>query len=404
MRKKILIADNFEHEFTELRQSLIAAGYEVRIASNAGEIMPLVQQISPHLIIIETRLPDLDLKLFIQQIKKNANYSLIPVVLAGNPRTIEEKEKIFNFEIDEFLYKPYEPEETLVRLETLLKEAELAKEKVPVTTGGFNGSLTEMTLVDLLQTLDVGKKTGIIKLGTDNVEGFTYVTDGEVINAVLGDLEAKPALLRMFTWKTGFFAVKMQPHHTEKKIFMTTQELISEGITRQYRWKKLSNDLPSLQTIVQKVVPIIENLNKDELKLAEMIDEKKRFIDIIEKSPFDDLKALRILKKLYENDVIKGIENSFTKTNEESVVSEFIDQNVEQSPPQRVENTFTKALKHAASHMPPHFDRRKTERRRDGRVETDRRHGYRSHPGNICLNKSELIMLRNKLIAELQHK
>ncbi len=402
IRKKIFIADNFEHEISELRSSLNAAGFEVRIVATADKIMPVMLQVKPHLIIIETRIPDLNLKSLLGQIKEQSEFTFTPIVLTGTPRTIDEKVELFKFDIDEFISKPHEPEETIVRLETLLKEAELARQKVPVTTGGFNGSLAEMTLVDLLQTLDVGKKTGVITLRNDGKEGLTYVNNGEVVNAALENLEAKQALLRMFTWTHGMFSVNMKAHNVEKQIFMTTQELISEGITRQYRWKKLSGDMPPLQTVAQKITPLLLDLNKDEILIAEMIDDKSRLIDIIERSPFDDIKALRILKKLYERSVIKGIENSFNKTRDEA--ASLLDYTTTSQPPGRIENAFAKILKHTTESLTmPNFDRRKSDRRMENRTETDRRHGYRSHPGNICLKKSELIMLRNKLIAEIQH-
>ena len=405
IRKKILIADNFEHEINELRTSLNAAGFEVRIIDNVDEILPVLQQFKPHLVIIETRIPELNLKSLIKQIKNQRDFTFMPIILTGTPRTIDEKVNLFKFDIDEFISKPHEPEETIVRIETLLKEAKLAREKVPVTSGGFNGSLSEMTLVDLLQTLDVGKKTGVIKLRNDGKEGFTFVSDGEVVNATLDMLEPKQALLRMFTWTNGVFSVKMQPHDAEKQIYMTTQELISEGITRQYRWKKLIGDLPSLQSVAQKVPANAENLNKDERLVVELVDNQSRLIDIIETSPFDDIKALRILKKLFERSVVKVVENSFSNhTRGDLAPTEFIDYAVAGKSEDRVESAFAKILKHTGSVAPPQFDRRKADRRVENRTETDRRHGYRSHPGNICLKKSELIMLRNKLIAEIQQK
>lgn len=61
-------------------------------------------------------------------------------------------------EIDDFIYKPFELDEFMVRLENLLREVSVVKERQPVTSKGFSGSLAEMTLVDLLQTLEVGKR------------------------------------------------------------------------------------------------------------------------------------------------------------------------------------------------------------------------------------------------------
>lgn len=403
MRKTILIADNFEYEITDLRKSLIASGYEVRVVAKPEEIFPLIQRSKPHLIIIETRIPDLNLELLIEQIKGHSNFATVPIALAGNPRTVEEKINFFNYEIDEFFYKPFEAEELIVRLETLLKEAELALEKVPASASGFNGSLAEMTLVDLLQTLEVGKKTGTISLRKNEKEGLTYITNGEVRTATLDNLEPQKALFRMLTWTSGSFSVRMQQHNAPKNISMTTQELISEGITRQYRWKKLTQEMPPLQTIAQKPGRYFENLNKDEFLIAEMVDGQLRFSDIIEKSPFDDIKALRILKKLYENSVIKAVTNSFTKT-EENAVAEINGKNG--NPPQddRLKSAFAKVLKHSEHQQISNFERRRIERRREDRSEVDRRVGYRSRQGNICLNKSELMMLRNKLTAEIQQE
>ncbi len=403
-RKKIVIADNFEYDIKELRKALIVAGYEVRVAQNGGEVMAQLEKFSPDLILLEVRLPELNLSEIISQVKNEQKDKTIPFVLTGAPRTVEDRVNLLELEIDEFLLKPFDIEEAIARIEILLREAEQAEPEEPVIVRGFSGSLAEMSLVDLLQTLDVGKKSGVIRMHRAGVEGRVLVTNGEVLDAQLGDLEPKKALLRLFTWTEGQFSVDMQKHEGPKRIFETTQELISEGITRLYRWKQLTAELPSLQSIVvASEEPPGDNLKKDERQVYELLNGSKRLIDIIEECAFDDIKSLRLMKSLYEKGYVR--EAPVVQENPKPRVLEHFSKqsqkNGHSDPAEQLVEAFSSMLSKTNSARLEALERRKQDRRRGDRRRQDRRSGFGVRQRKIYLNKSELMIVKEKLLSDI---
>ena len=404
-RRKILIADHYEFDYQDLRKALIAEGYEVRIAKSSSDIFPYIEAFKPDLLMIEARLPELHLQEVIHKIRQQHPDRTLPVVLTSTPRTIDERIALLELDVDEFFYKPFEVDEVLARLEILIKEAQYARSESPVSVPGFSGSLSEMSLVDLLQTLEVGKKTAVVTLQKGGQEGKVYVTNGEVVDAELQKLEPKKALLRLFTWNEGQFTVGMKKHDRKKQIFVDTSDLISEGVTRLYRWEQLSKGLPSLQSVVLRAPDKdIQQLTADEEKVLHLINGQKRFIDVIEESEFDDLKALRLLKTLFEKGLVleAPMQNSAITEDYLEKFKTFPDNGHTRA--EVLEGIFSTLFRKPQTFNPYQNERRRIERRKGERRRMDRRRSNLTARPRIFLNRSELILVREKLMAGIKQQ
>lgn len=168
-RKKILLAEKEPNEVMALRKALVTAGYEVRIATNGPEALTMVESFHPHLVLAEMRLPQMDGPRLLQEIRKLAAQQALPFILTGNLKTLDERVSAMKLAVDDYLQKPLDPEETVARIDSLIREAELHATTPDRQARGFSGSLSEMSLVDLLQTLEVGNKTAVVRLDRKSV-------------------------------------------------------------------------------------------------------------------------------------------------------------------------------------------------------------------------------------------
>lgn len=210
-RKRILINDKDPREVADLRKALVATGYDVRLADSSSQTLELIEAFKPNLLISEVRMPVMDGPHLLQEVRNRPSTQSLLFVMIGKLKTVDERVNILKLSIDDYLQKPFDIDEAVVRIDNLIKEIELLSASSQPRWRGFNGQLTEMNLVDLLQTIEVGKKTCVIKLRVNDKEGKVYITEGQVIDAELGSLEAKQALLRMFTWTEGSFQVELRP-------------------------------------------------------------------------------------------------------------------------------------------------------------------------------------------------
>jgi CheY-like chemotaxis protein len=400
-RKKILIADKELNEVRDLRKALITAGYEVRMVDNGADAMAQVDSFKPDLVLAEVRLPRLDGAHLLQELRNRPATQFLPLVLMGSLKSMEERISTMKLPIDDYLQKPLDIDEVMARIDSLIREVETSAASSNRTVRGFNGTLTEMNLVDLLQTLEVGKKTGILKLSKDGKEGAVYISEGQVIDATLDGLEARQALLRMFTWAEGDFQVEMRNHDRPRVLTVSNRDLISEGITRQYRWGQLVNQLPPLQSVVtgnQKLVAA--KLSEEEQKMAELLNGSKRIIDLVEECPLDDLRALAVLKNLFDGGYLDSshqepepINGNYLEYLKKRYTNGYIG-------PDKITGIFSSLLRSPNEGKKPIHDRRRFDRRAsDDRRQYERRRDARERlKTKIYLNKSELLMIREKLL------
>jgi CheY-like chemotaxis protein len=350
----------------ELRKALVAAGYEVRIAANGPAALALVESFPPNLILAEMRLPQMDGPHLLQEIRKLPDLQWLPFILIGSLKTLDERVSAMKLTVDDYLQKPLDAEETVARIDSLIREAELRAATPDRQARGFGGSLSEMSLVDLLQTFEVGNKTAVVRLRNASKEGTVFITEGQVVDASLDHLEARRALLRMFTWTDGTFHVEIRAHDHSRALTIATRDLISEGMTRLYRWEQLSNHLPPLQSLVnlngEAAKAKITNEEKGLLKLVHNSG-SKRIIDLVEESQYDDLRALTLIKNLYERHILKALpwtENP--PVGEPRPLLKPLYKNGKLSN-DLINGAFLATLKRAVDAAPRPHDRRRVERR-----------------------------------------
>jgi CheY-like chemotaxis protein len=400
-RKKILIADKELNEVRDFRKALITAGYEVRMVDNGTEAVAQAEGFKPDLIIAEVRLPRIDGTHLLQELRNRPATQFIPFILMGSLKSMDERINTMKLPIDDYLQKPLDIDDVMARIESLIREVETSSASSSRTVRGFNGTLTEMNLVDLLQTLEVGKKTGVLKLNKDGKDGAVYISEGQVIDATLDGLEARQALLRMFTWADGDFQVEMRSHDRPRVLTVSNRDLISEGMTRQYRWNQIANQLPPMQSVVTGNPKLATaKLTEEEQKISELLNGHKRLIELVEESQLDDLRALAVIKNLFDNGLVDSSHQEPEPINGNYL--EYLKKRYTNgyAGPDKISGLFSSLLQPPDETKKPAHDRRRFDRRSsDDRRQHERRRDARERvKPRIYLNKSELLMIREKLL------
>lgn len=119
--KNILIVDDKLENLQVLESTLTQQGYEVRKAINGS--MALMGAIAepPDLVLLDIRMPDMDGYEVCQQLKANPKTESIPVVFLSALDDVVDKVKAFAVGGVDFITKPFETEEILVRVQNQLQ-------------------------------------------------------------------------------------------------------------------------------------------------------------------------------------------------------------------------------------------------------------------------------------------
>lgn len=119
MRKTILIIDDESDVLSLLKIRLERAGYKVLGAPSGEEALSLLENSKPDLILLDLLLPQLQGEEVCQLLKADSRFKKIPVIIitAHAARIGETIKKIC---ADDYLLKPFEPEELLSKIKKFI--------------------------------------------------------------------------------------------------------------------------------------------------------------------------------------------------------------------------------------------------------------------------------------------
>ena len=96
----------------------------------------------------------------------------------------------------------------------------------------LSGNLEFLSLADLLQLLGGNGSTGILRLKSEYTPdiGVIYVSDGNPVDALLGNQKGPDALYALFGWLNGQFEFKQENVTRDKAITQSRMEIILDGL------------------------------------------------------------------------------------------------------------------------------------------------------------------------------
>ncbi|MBI5875370.1 MAG: DUF4388 domain-containing protein [Deltaproteobacteria bacterium] len=97
---------------------------------------------------------------------------------------------------------------------------------------GIKGRLRDMSLVDVIQVLNLGRRTAAVNIGSDEGAGKIFVENGNIVHAGFRELSGENALYHLLSWKDGEFEVEMDVKPGAKTISANVERLLLEGMKR----------------------------------------------------------------------------------------------------------------------------------------------------------------------------
>ncbi|MBE9092977.1 response regulator [Tychonema sp. LEGE 07203] len=116
----ILIVDDIPENLHFLTEILTEHGYKVRCVTNGSMALRTVRNHIPDAILLDIKMPDMDGYQVCEVLKNDENFSEIPIIFLSALDQIFDKVKAFKVGGVDYISKPFDPEEVLVRLETHL--------------------------------------------------------------------------------------------------------------------------------------------------------------------------------------------------------------------------------------------------------------------------------------------
>jgi CheY-like chemotaxis protein len=302
-RQNLLIVDSDVRNRRVLEVSLRKAGFSITTAGTAEEALEFVAHAEPDLILSDTELPGDDGFVFCTQLKANARWRSIPFIFLTNDKSIEQKVRGLELGVDDYLTKPIYVKEITTRVSMLLQRKQHERLERKDARTKFTGRLADMAVVDLLQTIEISRKSGVIHFGTEFGAATVWFRDGAVIDAELGRLQGEAAVYRLLGLGDGDFEVEFKTINRNSAIAASTQALLMEGMRRVDEWGRLMEQLPPLGSVLTVNQAAIDSrrdeLPAEQLRTIRRFDGRRTIVDVVDDSGQDDLDVLTAISTAY---------------------------------------------------------------------------------------------------------
>ncbi|MCR4440448.1 MAG: diguanylate cyclase [bacterium] len=124
-KPRILVVDDVAANVELLKSHLSTQGYEVLVAHSGPEALDIVDQEAPDLVLLDVVMPDMDGFEVCRRLKASTATDFVPVIMVTALDEVEYKVRGMEAGADDFVTKPFNRLELLVRVKSLLRIKQL---------------------------------------------------------------------------------------------------------------------------------------------------------------------------------------------------------------------------------------------------------------------------------------
>lgn len=220
---RALIVDGDAEETTVLELRLVEHGYAVTIARNATEALDEMQG-ELDVVISEVELLPFDGFSLLQRARELGVRA--PFVFLSKHSESEVVQRGFDLGAEEFITKPASSEVVALKVNRLLDSTRRR------LSHGISGSLSEMSLPDVVQILFHGRKTGRLSVRAGGKRGEIQFCEGQIYEASYGEVQGEEAFYEMLRLTEGAFELDPSCQPGERKIDQSPESMLLEGMRR----------------------------------------------------------------------------------------------------------------------------------------------------------------------------
>jgi len=221
---RVLVVDDEQRILNFLSSKLKVSGYDVLTASNGVEALEQVQTQEPDLVVLDVLMPKMD---GFETLKELRTFSSVSVIILSAKGTNADKVKGLHLGADDYLAKPFSPDELVARIEAVrrrLSPDDKRKIRDQLSLGDLvidfkkrlvvvRGKEARLTRIEWLLLSELAQNAGSLMLYSDlltRVWGPEYRDDVQILRTWISRLREKieiepnnPKLIRTMP-KTGY--------------------------------------------------------------------------------------------------------------------------------------------------------------------------------------------------------
>jgi len=124
---RVLLIDDEQFYFKLIQKKLKESDYILEYAKSSAEGLAKISSFDPELLIVDLMLPEMDGFQILERLQLDPKFSSIPVIVITAKDQIDEKLKAFDLGADDYLVKPFQPDELVARMGILARRGRAAQ-------------------------------------------------------------------------------------------------------------------------------------------------------------------------------------------------------------------------------------------------------------------------------------
>ena len=228
-RYRVLLVDADPEESTVLELRMVEQGFDVKTARSveAARKLASAEGADFDLVVCELELPDADGLAFLSEARKEPWGRDMPWVVHTQKQGRTEANRAFELGAMDFVAKPVQADVLVAKLKAMLDQWSTGR-----GAKGVSGSLREMGLPDIVQVLFHGRKTGKLNVRSGGKNGEIHFLEGNIANAIVGDVTGAPAFYALLKFAEGDFALDPGFIPPKRLMVESSEALLLEGMRR----------------------------------------------------------------------------------------------------------------------------------------------------------------------------
>jgi pilus assembly protein CpaE len=124
---RVLLIDDEQFYFKLIQKKAKESDYELEYARSSSEGLAKISSFDPGLLIVDLMLPEMDGFQILERLKRDPKFGSIPVIVITAKDELDKKLKAFELGADDYLVKPFQPEELIARMGILARRGRAAQ-------------------------------------------------------------------------------------------------------------------------------------------------------------------------------------------------------------------------------------------------------------------------------------
>ena len=197
----------------------------------------------PDLVISDVMMPGMNGWTLVRELRFHPRLALTPFIFLTSLVSSEDKLRGFRLGADDYLPKPFQPEELALRVASVLRRSQNLQAGAMDTLRkvtpqrGFTGTLKEIGIASLLVLLELERTTGTLFVihPEGNQRARVLLHDGRVFGAYIHGgppLTGLNAVFYVLRWSNGTFEFMAMEVETADEVGLSTTHLLGEGARR----------------------------------------------------------------------------------------------------------------------------------------------------------------------------